>query len=701
MIRTDFFKTRFGSLQPAPQANCPGGAMFFRGEPVDLVDLRFKTNPDSSFPAIPPSLVRQMEEAAVELYGPDQGIEISRKVLDVVRQVRNVRSPALIREDMERPADWYKREVVYMLYPDRFGTNANGKPTTFRDLIPRLDYLKELGVTTLYVLPFLASPMIDQGFDVSDFKKVREELGGNEQFEEFVHAAREKGFKLKADMILNHVSDQHQWFQQALQGDVEKQGYFIMRDLAPPHWVKNTLRGPVAYYPEGFRDENGKIKYTARRLIFPDIADKHLREAYVTDETGQQKLKYFYHTFYPHQVDLNWGNPKLMLEMVDTLGYWANKGIDIFRFDAIPFLVKAAGTSGENLPQTHAVIKLLSGALQAMAPRTVIQAEACQWPKDILPYYGKEKSHSVPYSQGGEFKRTDEVQIAYHFPLMPAIWSSVLDGSPEAFWKAHKKTPRIPDSAAWALFLRVHDELTLEMVDPQTRQRLYDTLVEKGAPFRKGLGVSGRLADFLDRDPWRIGLIKSILYSMPGIPILYYGDEIGARGNKVFMSQAAIDRKKATDNGSGVKVKDFIDTRDLVRAPIRAEEMEVAARDAASGNPQTLEGRIFQIEKALIRMRRESDVLSLGEVQPVTSTNRELLTFVRQHQGRRVLVVHNLSGEPVLSRLSMQEPIRVHGSMADFKDLYTHQLVTVKVGRNKKQISVGLQPYQSLFLEIP
>lgn len=381
------------------------------------------------------------------------------------------------------------------------------------------------------------------------------------EFQQFMTEAKKRGFKIKADLVLNHLSDQHEWFQDALKGDINKLNYFVVRKDMPEYKkYKDEKLGYVVEYTEN----DGTI--SKRRLIFPENTDNHYRKV-----TINGRDYYVYHTFYPFQPDINWENPDVLYYVLDTIAFWANMGVDIFRMDAIPYLDKTPGTNAENQPKTHAVIQLISAYMQVISPRSVIQAEACQQPKKILPYFGTErKIDEVIEGKNKELVRTDEVQIAYHFPYMPAIWASLITADNKYFWKAYKNTPKIPDSASWALFLRVHDELTLEMVNQKTRELLYDGLspkvpnLEKVCSFRKN-------AYFLDNNPDRIGMAFSILMSLPGIPIIYYGDEIGIQNNFANAKKSAKLRELRQKKNSKNKVDmlSYFDSRDINRGPIR------------------------------------------------------------------------------------------------------------------------------------
>ncbi len=635
----------------------------------------------------PGTLGDDVRQAITIAYGVNALSSVFAEVCQRIADSRRERTETLLNEDALRPSDWYKSELVYMFYPERFGVDENGHPNTFRQLIPMLDYLCDLGVTTLYILPFLNSPLIDAGFDVSDFRQVRSDLGGNEEFEEFMKAAKQRGFRIKADLILNHVSDQHAWFQEALAGDPEKLDYFVHRSRLPKfRIIKSARKGVVAVYSEA-----PGVK-SIRRLMFPDIVTSNYRKEVIN---GQDV--FFYHTFYPHQPDLNWENPKILYESIEIMGFWANKGVDIFRMDAIPFFFKTIGTDGENRPETHAVVKILSACLQVMGPATVIQAEACQWPNDIRPYYGDDRQYinNVAPDVPKIMTRTNEVQIAYHFPFMPAIWASMVTSNPVSFWKAASATPSIPDSATWAIFLRVHDELTLEMVDPRTREIVYNALVPYGEAFREGLGVSGRLASFLNNDVRRIQLIYAILLSLPGIPILYFGDEIGINNSRDFMLRAATEREMRSGL-DGAEVKSFVDTRDLGRAPIPKGRFEEAVH-----HPDTASGTIYSNLRRLIAMRKQEDLLSKGKLVKVQASVTNLFSYLRELDGRQMLMVHNLSGEAQSGSLRLPPHLQASNLAPEsLLDLLSMQPMPFKINKRTNTIHLTLQAYQACWLKM-
>ena len=637
---------------------------------------------------IPKKLEESMKASISHIYGKEQVDVIYPKIVKIIEKSKSERNPELIQDDFNRASDWYKDEVVYMFYPDQFGVDGSGKPATFKTAIGMLDYLKDLGVTTIYVLPFADSPMNDSGFDVKDPKNVRADLGGMPEFKEFAQAARKKGFKLKADLILNHFSDQHEWFQQALKGDISKLHYFIVREDMPEY---KQYKDPKYGYMVEYKEKDGTI--TKRRLIFPEINDNHYRKV-----TINGKDYYVYHTFYPFQPDVNWENPEVLYYMLDTISFWANLGIDIFRMDAIPYYIKEEGTTAENLPKTHEIIQLISSFLQTIAPRSVIQAEACQQPKKILPYFGTEKKvEHVINNKPKEITRTNEVQIAYHFPYMPAIWASLISADNSYFWKAYKQTPKIPDSAAWGIFLRVHDELTLEMVNEKTRELIYEGLVPKGAEFRKGYGVSGRLANFLDNNPERIGMAFSILLSMPGVPIIYYGDEIGVQNNFYNAKKSAKIREakeKQKNQENKVKMLSYFDSRDINRGPIAQTTFYNAMKNSNSYNH-----KVYERVQKLIKIRKQNPVMRRGTFTEIKTDSPEVFAYVRGLENNRVVVINNLSDNRVRASVNFIDDDFGKKSKDVFMlNLLTGKMVRVKV-QNKK-LTVRLKPYDALWLKL-
>lgn len=640
---------------------------------------------------ISPRIEKELRTNISKVYGEDKTDEIYNKLVEIAKTAKAQRPQNLKQEDLTRPSDWYKDEVIYMFYVDQFGTITPEKPNQFKDITKMLPYLKTLGVTTLYMLPFADSPMEDAGFDVKNPQNVRQDLGGKPQFEEFIKQAKAQGFNIKADLVLNHFSDQHEWFQKALQGDTSKLDYFITREDMPEYtkYVDPKLGTVVEY-----KENDGSI--SKRRLIFPEITENNYRKV-----TINGKDYYLYHTFYPFQLDINWKNPDVLYYNLGTLNYWANLGVDIFRLDAIPYLDKEPGTNAENLPATHDIIKILSLYLQAVAPRTVLQAEACQLPKDVIPYFGTEKkSETIVDGQTRDFKRTDEVQIAYNFPYMPALWASFITEDSKYFKDALKQTPSIPESASWATFLRVHDELTLEMVTPEMRELIYKALEPKGASFRKGFGVSGRMANFLDEDHDHIEMAFSVLLSMPGIPIIYYGDEIGAKNNFANAKKSA-DLRKKKQAKSKIKLLSFFDSRDINRGSLTQQSFY----DAMNSN-KTYSGKIFHKVQKMIALRKSIPALSRGNLSILKTNYPHIFAYVRSYKGEKYLIVNNLSDKRLTAEVDLPTDMLVKAMKANDHSIsltnrLTDEQYKLKISLKDKKTRLLMYPYAVVWLKLP
>ena len=633
---------------------------------------------------------KELKANIIKIYGAERSEEIYEHILEIAKKAKDERSEKLKQEDLTRVSDWYKDEIIYMFYVDQFGTVTPEKPNQFNDTVNMLDYLKKLGVTTIYMLPFADSPMEDAGFDVKNPQNVRKDLGGKIQFENFIKQAKEKGFNIKADLVLNHFSDQHEWFQRALKGDISKLDNFITRQTMPEYtkYVDPKLGTVVEY-----KEDNGTT--SKRRLIFPEITEHNYRKV-----TIDGKDYYLYHTFYPFQLDINWENPEVLYYNLQTMNYWANLGVDIFRLDAIPYLIKEPGTNAENLPKTHAIIKLLSNYLQAVAPRTVLQAEACQLPKDVIPYFGTErKTESVIDEKQKELKRTDEVQIAYNFPYMPALWASFITEDSKYFKEAVKQTPNIPESASWATFLRVHDELTLEMVTPEMRELIYQALEPKGAPFRKGFGVSGRMANFLDEDHDHIEMAFSVLLSMPGIPIIYYGDEIGAKNNFNNAQKSAELRKKKQFK-SKIKLLSFFDSRDINRGSLTKQ----AFYDATE-TTKTYSGKIFHKVQKMIELRKEIPALRRGSLTVLKTEKPYIFAYIRSYKGEKYLIVNNLSDKRFTAQIELPAEILLkaikNNQEVYLKNILNNEEYKLKVSLKDKKTRLLMYPYAVVWLKLP
>jgi maltose alpha-D-glucosyltransferase / alpha-amylase len=426
-----------------------------------------------------------------ELY-PDQPVEMINLFKSELESfIAGLELPPLDNE-------WYKDAVVYSLYVDLFNKD-------FKGLTERLDYLQDLGVNCLWLLPVLDSPMRDAGFDISDYRKIRKDLAGlgesatdeevDELFTGFLAEAHRRGIRVIFDIATNHISDQHPWFREARKSkDNPYRDYFI--------WSKDGKE-----YPEA-------------RIIFYGIEESNWKK------DGDE---YYFHRFFDFQPDLNYKNPKVIIEMARNLLFWMQRGVDGFRADAIPYIWKEEGTACENHPKTHAVVKFFRAVIDLVRPNTLLLAEACQKPNEVVKYFGN----------------GDECNAGYHFPLMPQIFKSVALGSyePIANTLSLDVTPVIPDGAQWFTFLRCHDELSLELVyvTEADRKYIHDSYCLRPEwDFRLGQGISARLAELMQRDPARIGLIFSIMLTLPGTPVVYYGDEFGKLNDEKYYQEMKI-----------------------------------------------------------------------------------------------------------------------------------------------------------------
>src|SRR5713101_6305010 len=378
---------------------------------------------------------------------------------------------------------WYKDAIIYEVPVKSFSDgNADGVGD-FLGLSEKLDYLHDLGVTCIWLLPFFPSPLRDDGYDIADYQNIHASYGTLDDFKAFLAAAHARRLQVVIELVLNHTSDQHPWFQRAR--------------IAPPNSSQRN------YYVWSETDQ----RYQAARTIFVDTE----RSNWEWDPVAQA---YYWHRFFQHQPDLNYDNPAVINEMLKVLDFWLDLGVDGFRLDAVPYLVEREGTTCENLPETHAIIKAIRRHIDSTAANRMLLGEANQWPADVRAYFGD----------------SDECHMAYHFPLMPRIFMALHLEDRQPIVEIIERTPTIPDDCQWALFLRNHDELTLEMVTDDERDYMY--LAYSANPqARLNVGIRRRLAPLVGNDRRRIELLIGLLFSFPGTPVIYYGDEIGMGDN--------------------------------------------------------------------------------------------------------------------------------------------------------------------------
>ena len=382
--------------------------------------------------------------------------------------------------------DWYKDAIIYELHIKSFYDSDNDGIGDFAGLTQKLDYLQDLGVTAIWLLPFYPSPLRDDGYDIAEYKDVNPSYGTMNDFKAFVREAHRRGLRVITELVINHTSDQHAWFQRS-------------RRAKPGSNHRN-------FYVWSDTDQ----RYQETRIIFCDTETSN----WAWDPVAQA---YYWHRFYSHQPDLNFDNPAVVRAVINVMRFWLDLGVDGLRLDAVPYLIERDGTNNENLAETHQILRTLRAEIEASYPDKMLLAEANQWPEDVLPYFG----------QG------DECHMAFHFPLMPRIYMAVAQEDRHPITDIMRQTPDIPEGCQWAIFLRNHDELTLEMVTDRERDYLWD-FYAGDRRMRINLGIRRRLAPLMQNDRKRIDLLNSILLSMPGTPVLYYGDEIGM-GDNVYL----------------------------------------------------------------------------------------------------------------------------------------------------------------------
>jgi maltose alpha-D-glucosyltransferase/alpha-amylase len=484
--------------------------------------------------------------------------------------------------------EWYKDTVVYSLYVDLFNKDFPG-------LEAKLDYLQELGVSTLWLLPILDSPMRDAGFDIRNYTSIRKELmglpeGSSEEdvlarFDLFLQEAHKRNIKVIFDIAMNHCSEEHPFFVEARKSkDNPYRDYFI--------WNKDTDR------------------YKETRLLFKGMCPSNWEK----DED-----EYFFHRFFEFQPDWNYRNPKVLLSMSENLIFWLKKGVDGFRADAIPYLWKEEGTDCENLPKTHSIIKWFRAVLEYLRPNTLLLAEACQPPMEVVKYFGE----------------NDECHAGYHFPIMPMIFKSLATGNKQDIIKtlSSEVTPEIKDNNQWFMFLRLHDELTLEMVTPEDRKLIHDHYCKKEEwDFRVGEGISSRLSELLDKDPQKIGLAYSIMLTLPGTPIVYYGDEFGKLNDEAFFE-------------SYRKMTGKTDTRYYVRGPM---DWDWASKVLEDKDP--FHYNVYQRITKQLSTRNQFHNFGRGDMEWIdfgTEASNSVLAYRRNYEGKEILVIQNLSDKDI------------------------------------------------------
>jgi maltose alpha-D-glucosyltransferase/alpha-amylase len=545
---------------------------------------------------------------------------------------------------MESDILWYKNAVFYELYVRAFSdANGDGKGD-LKGATQKLDYLQELGVNCLWLLPIYPSPLRDDGYDISDYYNVISDYGTREDLQALVDAAHARGIRVIMDLVLNHTSDQHPWFQAARSSpDSPYRDYYV--------WSDTTDR------------------YRDARIIFLDTETSN----WTWDEKAGQ---YFWHRFYSTQPDLNFDNPAVRQEMLNIMKHWLDMGIDGFRADAVPYLIERDGTNCENLPETHAYLEEIRQFLNENYPDRILLAEANQWPKDVVPYFGD---------------GSNEFHMGFHFPLMPRIFMALRREDRTPLEWILNRTPAIPDDCQWCIFLRNHDELTLEMVTEEERQWMWQEYAPQPR-MRLNLGIRRRLAPLLDNNKQKILLANSILFTMPGSPILYYGDEIGM-GDNIWLPDRNGVRTPMQWNaqlGAGFSTA----PEEQYYSPLIHDNIygtELVNVETQRNDPQSLYNRI----RHMIAVRKGHRVFGLGNFQWVKSSPAEgkkaILAYMRTYTDEKVLVVQNLSAS--IQKATLELPAR---PSVEPHELLTGMMFSVKDGG----LALNLEPHQFLWIQI-
>ncbi len=486
--------------------------------------------------------------------------------------------------------DWYRDAVFYELHVRAFQDSNGDGQGDFQGLTRRLDYLESLGVDCLWLLPFYDSPGKDDGYDVADYCSVHPSYGTLDDFKTFLDEAHRRNLRVMIDLVLNHTSDEHRWFQEARKPGSPYRDYYVWSD--------------------------SDQKYPDARIIFTDTE----RSNWTWDpEAGA----YFWHRFFSHQPDLNYDNPKVLEEMFGVMRFWLELGVDGFRVDAVPYLIERDGTSCENLPETHAILKELRSWVNEHFPGRVLLAEANQWPDDVLPYFGD----------------GDECHMAFNFPVMPRIFMALRQEDHGPIVDIVKRTPDIPEGCQWAIFLRNHDELTLEMVTHEERDYMYRAYA-KDPRMKINIGIRRRLAPLLENGRRQIELLNSLLLTLPGSPIIYYGDEIGM-GDNIYLGdrngvrtpmQWSIDRNAGFSKADAAQIYSPV-----ISDPVygyQAVNVEAQERTWTS---------LLEWMKRIISVRKKYPELGRGDLKFLYPENHAVLAYIRSYEGRNLLIVNNLS----------------------------------------------------------
>jgi maltose alpha-D-glucosyltransferase / alpha-amylase len=498
-------------------------------------------------------------------------------------------------EEFQRDPLWYKDAIIYQTHVKAFYDSNDDGVGDFKGLTETLDYIQDLGVNTIWLLPFYPSPMRDDGYDIADYRNIAGEYGSKSDFKHFVREAHRRGLKVITELVINHTSDQHPWFQAA----------------------RRAPRGSAKRNFYVWSDDDKKFPET--RIIFTDTE----RSNWAWDEEAQQ---YYWHRFFSHQPDLNHNNPDVVKAVIRVMRYWLDMGVDGMRLDAIPYLCVREGTDNENLPETHQVLKQMRAVIDEHYQGRLFLAEANQWPEDVREYFGE----------------GDECHMAYHFPLMPRMYMAIAQEDRHPIVEIMQQTPDIPENCQWAIFLRNHDELTLEMVTDRERDYMYNMYAVEPR-MRINVGIRRRLAPLMDNNRSKIELLTSLLLSMPGSPILYYGDEIGM-GDNIFLGDrngVRTPMQWTPDRNAGFSRAD----PQRLYLPAIMDPLygyQTVNVEAQTRSPSSLLHWI----KRMIAVRKAYRCFGRGTLEFLRPGNRKILAYLRTYDEETVLCVANLSHTP-------------------------------------------------------
>ena len=487
---------------------------------------------------------------------------------------------------------WYKDAIIYQLHVKAFlDGNADGIGD-FHGLTEKLDYVKDLGVTAMWLLPMYPSPFKDDGYDISDYQGIHKDYGTLKDFQVFLDEAHRRDIRVITELVVNHTSDQHPWFQEA-------------------------RRNPGSPYRDYYVWSDTDKKYAGTRIIFSDTEKSN----WSWDHEAKQ---YYWHRFFSHQPDLNFDNPKVRQEILNVMKYWLDMGVDGLRVDAVPYLVEREGTNCENLPETHQVLKEIRAALDAAYPDRMLLAEANQWPADVRPYFGN----------------GDEFHMAFHFPLMPRIFMAIRKEDRHPITDILAQTPSIPPNCQWGLFLRNHDELTLEMVTEDDRDYMYREYAADPR-MRINLGIRRRLAPLMDNDRRKVELLNSLLLTMPGTPILYYGDELGM-GDNIYLGDRNGVRTPMQWTGDRNAGFSRAETA-MLYSPLNVDPV-YGYQGLNVEAQQRVPNSLLNWTRRLIAARKRHRTFGRGTLEWIKPANRTVLSYVRKFERETLLIVNNLAG---------------------------------------------------------